>query len=213
MPGKRRRQGGVSEVFRGLCRGLIEACNCSAGPIPAAIRGIPRLYAAASLKLLPFHASPYSGPRGAPCRSTFENQECIPRLYAAASLKRQACRFDPASRPRPYSAAYAAASLKRLRQPGRTSGRFRWYSAAYAAASLKQAYGAIDDADTGYALVFRGLCRGLIEAARRPRWPDQRPGSYSAALCRGLIEASKLAVQRSPAPIDGVFRGFMPRPH
>ena len=133
--------------------------------------GIPRLYAAASLKL------------GGRCRRRRIQRACIPRLYAAASLKRRAGEPHvgvPVGIPR----LYAAASLKHDVDLLSSHAAGRCIPRLYAAASLKPG----------------GRCR---------RRRIQR--AYSAALCRGLIEASS---GRSRSRMSwAVFRGFMPRPH
>ena len=80
-----------------LCRGLIEASISSAKP-RSSLQRIPRLYAAASLKLEDralAHQHPHRIPRLYAAASLkliflangFERQGRIPRLYAAASLK------------------------------------------------------------------------------------------------------------------------------
>ena len=156
-----------------LCRGLIEAYL--SGYARGGIDGIPRLYAAASLKRLAPDRMGYGAWR-------------IPRLYAAASLKHR----RGASRARQdvgIPRLYAAASLKRSER--RQAARIRLgIPRLYAAASLKRA-----EVRRGYELVRQysaALCRGLIEATSEA---IDGPSIivYSAALCRGLIEASTMA--------------------
>ena len=148
-----------------LCRGLIEA-PAARPPRPGRRAGIPRLYAAASLKL------------EAKAR-TDHVMDGIPRLYAAASLKQQ----RPAGHSRgegAYSAALCRGLIEAAAPP--EHGRSMWrYSAAlcrgliearlhhvrsgqdragiprlYAAASLKRR--AMDDACLSRpGRVFRGF--------------------------------------------------------
>ena len=139
----------------------------------AARPGIPRLYAAASLK----HSIPWS------CRPTFRSS--IPRLYAAASLK-QVETIDLRLATERIPRLYAAASLK---PAGVRPDDLEHLGIPrlYAAASLKRE----DKRRVPLAAgpYSAALCRGLIEAGppTTPRWPLLL--RYSAALCRGLIEA------------------------
>ena len=158
--------------------------------------GIPRLYAAASLK------------REHSARTGVTDGSGIPRLYAAASLKRCRGRADHATMRR-YSAAlcrglieaasvgvtaiseiakYSAALCRGLIEASRMSSRVLMASRIprlYAAASLKRL--------TPPQSVDRQISIPRLYAAaslKRPQWP--RSGG-------------------SPGP--HVFRGFMPRPH
>ena len=158
--------------------------------------GIPRLYAAASLKRRGGsngHSRPtrYSA---ALCRGLIEaSSTCgtrktrisgIPRLYAAASLKPPQGGGSPRREADRIPRLYAAASLKHG-EPLPFIRAAERYSAA--------------------------LCRGLIEAKAKPKSMLIRCTRYSAALCRGLIEA--VGPARLSARSRWVFRGFMPRPH
>ena len=142
--------------------------------------GIPRLYAAASLKHIRAHIVVGCCAGG------------IPRLYAAASLKqpRGAVR---ALRVHVYSAALCRglieAHVRREKPLERSNGIPR----LYAAASLKHRNRV---AERHVARRYSAaLCRGLIEAtegsAPLPAWVP-----YSAALCRGLIEAAIATLTR-----------------
>ena len=200
-----------------LCRGLIEAPD-EAVDLAVELKGIPRLYAAASLK-------PHSGDRASG----------VPGEYSAA-LCRGLIEAPRRSRwPRACS-RYSAALCRGLIEASERSicqrSIYR-YSAALCRGLIEAARGA--------ALVperreySAALCRGLIEAesVRACQPPRQM---YSAALCRGLIEArgvrrrafqyfariprlyaaASLKRHGPDAPrgsADDVFRGFMPRPH
>ena len=106
-----------------LCRGLIEAVSNSVCAC-ISVLGIPRLYAAASLKRT---GGRVDGPdvcrySAALCRGLIEaffapaiaflSRLCIPRLYAAASLKRGYIYRYVFLSPRGIPRLYAAASLK-----------------------------------------------------------------------------------------------------
>ena len=168
---------------------------------------IPRLYAAASLKL---EVGEWPRPRG---------RDRIPRLYAAASLKLGRVR-RLARRPGGIPRLYAAASLKLDEVDGVDAIDRRGIPRLYAAASLKPGLGItpvahvlgiprlyaaaslklpIESSDGITQLLYSAaLCRGLIEACHTVAAHSATAG-YSAALCRGLIEASSARCPRWPA--------------
>ena len=189
----------IVDVRYSLCRGLIEPVRDD----PPVETGIPRLYAAASLKLVPrirlTMSLPYCGfgYSAALCRGLIEALvglvvifragailAGIPRLYAAASLKRGPETFAPILPGCGIPRLYAAASLKPM-----PSAAPRRVAARYSAA----------------------LCRGLIEARQhhvRESSPYHRiPRLYAAASLKRLASRSSIPTA------DVVFRGFMPRPH
>ena len=137
--------------------------------------GIPRLYAAASLKPRPRVRLLLVGRRG------------IPRLYAAASLKHSG-RVSRWPAPGGYSAALCRGLIEARRASMLIALARRGIPRLYAAASLKRHSGRFEfGSKRGYSAA---LCRGLIEAnvLRVRIAPGRR---YSAALCRGLIEAAR----------------------
>ena len=164
----------------------------------APFRGIPRLYAAASLKR-PLRLSRclwsarYSA---ALCRGLIEAPNDplphppiprgIPRLYAAASLKLVTV-FAILREVGQYSAALCRGLIEAVPFGSDRFGSVRCIPRLYAAASLKLR----DPLQAGDTQIVysAALCRGLIEA-RRLRRAWRCPTSYSAALCRGLIEAT-----------------------
>ena len=170
----------------------------------------PRLYAAASLKLLRSLRSRLrlQALSAALCRGLIEAVAeeavyrevdlCFPRLYAAASLKR---------------------ATESLTLPG----QILCFPRLYAAASLK--HEVAQDGPRFVDGLSAALCRGLIEAKKRAgmmspcscRFPrlyaaaslkrrrgppgSPRDRQLSAALCRGLIEAGRRpAAPGSPGP-------------
>ena len=178
-----------------LCRGLIEASSVERSPVlrePC----FPRLYAAASLKLLV--APPrvdVPGPFSAAlCRGLIEARACekarssftagFPRLYAAASLKRVA-RHTAHSSASAVFRALCRGLIEAVVPATPLVAQSRVFSAA--------------------------LCRGLIEAARPllPRFEPRHcfPRLYAAASLKHTLALSRVCYPRV------VFRGFMPRPH
>ena len=112
--------------------------------------GIPRLYAAASLKRRE------SLRRGPPGRNR------IPRLYAAASLKRRSGHDVQSVVRRSIPRLYAAASLKHRLAVTLWQDILVSIPRLYAAASLKQRAGL---GPSGLERQYSAaLCRGLIEA-------------------------------------------------
>ena len=137
----------------------------------------PRLYAAASLKLL--YRVMWRRRRiaisAALCRGLIEARQ--PNRHAGRSSGR-------------FPRLYAAASLKRLSLSQRTS--FRTPISAALCRGLIEA--TIQPASHRRAMrISAALCRGLIEAAPC-NTVDQACVSISAALCRGLIEAGVAGV-------------------
>ena len=157
-----------------LCRGLIEACRCGPrrrrprrrssaalcrGLIEArtAVRhctapswGLPRLYAAASLK------------RCVGGSADHDHQHGLPRLYAAASLKPYTQTCPRASALRGLPRLYAAASLKPAPPAARRLVLLGGLPRLYAAASLK-----LEEGFSAFRALHwssAALCRGLIEA-------------------------------------------------
>ena len=168
--------------------------------------GIPRLYAAASLKPLNtiyFYDTPnaYSAALcrglieacGSP-RFTMPGLSGIPRLYAAASLKRARGGRRAHGRA-PYSAALCRGLIEAPKMTRIARARLR-IPRLYAAASLKPAgHRARPEQVVG------GIPRLYAAASLKPtRVADRREKArrYSAALCRGLIEATWW--RRAPRP-------------
>ena len=133
-----------------LCRGLIEA-QPFWGRSGGCRSGFPRLYAAASLKLLALGD-------GVGRRLGF------PRLYAAASLKRGCAGSHLQRVLEGFPRLYAAASLKPVTH-GKCFSSTSCFPRLYAAASLKPVFPlfAFIPSDRFSA----ALCRGLIEACSR----------------------------------------------
>ena len=184
---------GAGTFSAALCRGLIEAAALH--PVRRrAPRSFPRLYAAASLKLMQ---------RDDGVGETVR----FPRLYAAASLKR----FTQAEErgvPGRFPRLYAAASLKRGEGIARLAGRAKFSAALCRGLIEASPHGRPARAQAcGFPRLY-----AAASLKRRFRLRDCAPaGAFSAALCRGLIEAGR---SRSPRPRPRrVFRGFMPRPH
>ena len=202
----------------------------------------PRLYAAASLKLLSVHAlerrkHTFSAAlcrglieariraRGAQSSNRFSAALCRGLIEAGRGVK------NSGSITR-FSAALCRGLIEATSWRGWSGRRSDGFPRLYAAASLKRA---LHRQSYLHFLRFSAaLCRGLIEAPRL-RDASRSRERFSAALCRGLIEANsgtKYTIQNKSfsaalcrgliealpdvATCNGgtfVFRGFMPRPH
>ena len=235
MP-RRSPQGGFpsdvqSSYSAALCRGLIEARRCRCTSESGRGRGIPRLYAAASLK--PMDATSWSSgrmPRGysaALCRGLIEASRWLysrpaPVVYSAALcrglIEASAVAAPPHQiRRRMYSAALcrglieATVVFTRSAVGHRQAGRI---PRLYAAASLKRdELGRIVRSPSLRTWYSAALCRGLIEAALEALVEACTLSGIPRLYAAASLKRRRVTIVHHQVGRDRVFRGFMPRPH
>ena len=183
------------------------------------VRGIPRHYAAASLKHVIDHLPNFrcGAKYSAALRRGLIEAWCTIRTSRAVSRYSAALRrglIEALQPPRPrrldrlYSAALRRGLIEAAPSPSLTPDAKR-IPRHYAAASLK-----LKNHQSPRALLAAysaALRRGLIEALDCVVTGTAAYTAYSAALRRGLIEAMRPA-RRAGSPTR-VFRGITPRPH